>query len=1083
MTQNLHRTAAVLAVRVGPAAGPGISARQPTGLHDQQVRYVRELLIAAGGQEVDAPDSDAAFQYEGWPQGIGAAIALNSEISGLTTHLAGMQVGVGLDLTDARNGAADIARAAAIASSAPPNEIRLGEALAAVARHDPPDRCVVKRVGGDATSDDAIVHRLANAREEIPNNLPAQVTSFVGREAELSEVGGLLAQARLVTVTGPPGAGKTRLAGELAERLLGRFEDGAWFVGLAPIADPRLMLSSLADALGLLPPADRSLVDAISTHLQTRRVLVLLDNFEHVTDAAAELSTLLAAVPALRVLATSRTPLHVSGEHEYSLPPLELPRLSGRADDVVRSEAGDLFARRAVASKPTFRVDDENASQVGELCHRLDGLPLAIELAAARVKILPLSGILARLDHRLALLTGGPRDLPARQQSLRAAVAWSYDLLEPATQWLFQRLSVFRGGWTIDGAVAVCWAEGADTDWVFGALASLLDGSLIIRQAPDAGVSRFTMLETLREFAAERLDEAGETDDARARHAAYCLALVEGCAPDFTGPDRSAALDTVAIEHDNVRATLDHLLEANPEDALRLAASLWRFWQMRGHLVEGSRWLTRALDASGGSVPDALRAKALEAAGGLAYWRGDMAEAQSSYEAALVVRRQIGDHVGVAGALYDLAFVFYPGFFPRPEDTTRTATGMAFLEEAETLFRRAGDEAGTARTGWAIGSFLMYSDPERSRRLLGASVERFRRLNDPFGLGWALRIYSQSLLGTGDPVGAADAAREALQLFAAAEDGSAMGLLLDDFAEIAHAEGDVLRAARLRGAAAGLRHVTEAEIANDNLGRTGAAESTVDSTDPAALQRAWTEGQAMSQSEATAYALASGPIALPDRALRVTTLGTFLVERSGAPVAHWGGPKAGSRQAQAMFAFLLDRGERGVTKDEFIDVIWPDAEVAQADLNFHRTLGGLRGTLEPERAAVGTAVTFMNGRYRLSASVVGWLDSDEFEQRLMNAARATDDVAAIRGLEAARAMYRGDYLDDCPLFGDSGYVEGRRGILRGRLVDALVDLGRRYEARGDDAFAAARFREALSVAGGDCSSATEGLSRLGVPIG
>jgi len=320
-------------------------------------------------------------------------------------------------------------------------------------------------------------------------------------------------------------------------------------------------------------------------------------------------------------------------------------------------------------------------------------------------------------------------------------------------------------------------------------------------------------------------------------------------------------------------------------------------------------------------------------------------------------------------------------------------------------------------------------------------------------------------------------------VFAAAHDGSALGLLLDDFAEVAHAEGDGLRAARLRGAAAGLRRVTQAEIINENEERFGEVAPGSALTDATAIERARTDGQSMSQADAIAYALGSDTEVAPDNALRVTALGRFTVERSGQPVSHWGGPKAGSRQAQAMFALLLDRGERGAAKDEFIEIIWPDSEVTQGDLNFHRTLGGLRMTLEPDKGpGSGDAVLFANGRYRLSPSVVGWSDVSEFEQRLLNASQATDEVAAIRGLEAARSLYHGDYMDDCPLYGDSEYVEERRRFLRGRLTDALVDLGRRYEARGDQTLAAERFREALTVSGGDCPSATAGLAGLGVPI-
>jgi predicted ATPase/DNA-binding SARP family transcriptional activator len=1084
LSQKHEGSAAILAVLVGPAGGAGRPAARSTSLRDERIAFVRDLLASAGGHEVVSSTSDACFGFRDWSGAVEAAVALTSEIHRLTTQLAGMQVHVGLELSETPDDAAVAEHAAAIALSAHPNEIRLGEGLAVVAGLDPPDRLVVRVVNVDPTPDVATVYRLANAREEVPNNLVSALTSFVGREAEISEVRSVLGHARLVTVTGPPGTGKTRLAAEIAKRLLGRFEDGAWFVELAPIADPNKMLSTLAIALGLRPSTDESLVDSMSAYLGSRHLMVVLDNFEHITEASPDLATLLSAAPRLQLLVTSRKLLHLSGEHEYVLPPMELPPAHVEAGELVRSEAVDLFTRRAVASLPTFRLGEETALQVGELCRRLDGLPLAIELAAARVKLLPLPAIIARLDHRLALLTGGPRDLPARHQSLHAAVAWSYDLLEPSAQRLFRGLSVFRGGWTIDGAAAVWGVEESKHEDVLETLASLMDASLLVRQATEAAGPRFTMLETLREFAAERLEEAGEAGPVRARHAAYFVELVETLEPEFTGNDPGVALDRVAVEHDNVRAALEFLLRAKPEDALRLGGALWRFWQMRGHLMEGSRWLKSALKVAGDDAPEAVRAVALTAAGGLAYWRGDMAETRHYYELALAVQREMGDQVGIANALYDLAFAFAPFFLPPPADAQRTAQATRLLKEAEELYREAQNEPGIAKTAWLFGSLFLYSDMDRAAGLLGASVERFRGLDDPFGLGWALRMYGLALLGTVNLAAASDAFGEALRLFAAAEDGSALGLLLGDFAEVAKAEGDAPRAARLGGAAASIRHVTAAEIANPEdspwLAQTNATGEPIDTV---ALDQAWSEGLAMSQAEAIAYAFGSGENVLPDEALRVTALGSFRVERAGQPVSHWGGPKAGSRQAQAMFAFLLDRGERGVTKDEFIEVIWPDAEMTQGDLNFHRTLNGLRMTLEPDKTSgSGGGVLFTNGRYRLSPSVVGWLDAAEFEQRLLNASQATDELAAIRGIEAARSIYGGDYMDDCPLYGDSGFVEEHRVFLRGRLMDALVDLGRRYEARGDYTLAGARFREALSVAGGDHPAASEGLGRLGMPM-
>jgi len=412
--------------------------------------------------------------------------------------------------------ASSVEQAPLNARSADPNKVSLNGALPAVAPllND----LVVRPVDGGSDPDLASIHRVSSAKDGVPNNLAPALTSFVGREAELDEVGHLLDHARLVTLTGPPGAGKTRLAVEIAERVLGEFEDGVWFVALAALSEPGLMLSTLAEVLGVRQGMDRPLVEAVGAHLKTRHTLVVLDNFEHITAAAPELLALLATAPRLQLLVTSRTRLHLSAEHEYALQPLALAPRNAKPGELVRSDAVELFMQRAEASQSTFRLDATNQSQVDQLCRRLDGLPLAIELAAVRVKLLPIPAILARLDHRLALLSGGAIDLPARHRSLRAAVAWSYELLEPAAQGLFRVLSVFRGGWTVDGAAAVWGVEGSSTEDVLETLASLLDASLVVRETPDSLQPRFTMLETLQAFAAERLEAEGEAQAARARH-------------------------------------------------------------------------------------------------------------------------------------------------------------------------------------------------------------------------------------------------------------------------------------------------------------------------------------------------------------------------------------------------------------------------------------------------------------------------------------------------------------------------------------------------------------------------------------
>ena len=657
-------TAVALAVVIGPVNGALGRAVQAPGLHRQQVRLVRAILSSSLGHEVDGPYGDACLVFDDWRAAVGTAMSLTSQLLRLPTELAGIEVRIGLELADARVDTPVAVRATRIATAAKSNEIRLGEALAMLVRQDPPDRLVVQPIDVEAAATGNSVHRLARAGDEIANNLGQQLTSFVGRELEIGVISGLIERGQLVTITGPPGTGKTRLATEIAERLLGRYEDGAWLVPLAPIGDPGLVMSTVASALGVPVPPGLSAIDAVVAYLKTRRMLVVLDNFEHLTTVGPELADLVSAAPGVHLVATSRTALHLAVEHEYSLAPFEVPPAGMPSVDSARSAALDLFVHRAAAAQPTFRLTEDNAALIGDLCRRLEGLPLAIELAAARVKLLSLTAILERLDRRLGLLSGGPRDRPARHQSLRAAIAWSYDLLDPPEQRLFRRLSVFRGGWTIDGATAVSGSDPRVDDDALEVLASLQDVSLLVREGPVTAAPRFTMLETLREFAAERLDQAGESDAVRRLHASHYLDLVARMRPQLTGPDQAAALDRLAAEHDNIRAALSYLLATDPVGALQLAAGIWRFWQMRGHLGEGSHWVADALRAAGDDAPDVDRADALAAAGGLAYWRGDLVEAQREYEYAVEVRRRIGDDVGVADALYDLAFVFDPSLRP-----------------------------------------------------------------------------------------------------------------------------------------------------------------------------------------------------------------------------------------------------------------------------------------------------------------------------------------------------------------------------------------------------------------------------------
>jgi predicted ATPase/transcriptional regulator with XRE-family HTH domain len=522
----------------------------------------------------------------------------------------------------------------------------------------------------------------------LPYPLPVPLTPLIGRAREVATVSATLQRAdvRLLTLLGPPGVGKTRLGLQVASDLRASFRAGVCFVALATIRDPDLVPAAIAQALDVHDAGDRPLIETLQAYLRDKHLLLVLDNVEQVVAAAPMISALLAAAPELKVLSTSRIALHLSGEHEYAVPPLELPDLLHLppAEALAACPSVALFQARAQAVQPNFMLSSANAQAVAALCHRLDGLPLVLELAATRCKVFSPEALLARLDQRLPLLSTGARDLPPRQQTLRSAIAWSYDLLSAAEQMLFERLAVFAGGWTLHAAEAICGdaetsrrastepvPEQSGTAAPYPALAvsvvdllmSLIDHSLVQQVAiVKPGVSdepRFTMLETIREYALERLMERGEEEILRWHYAAYYLALAEQAEQGLQGPDARRWLDRLETEHDNLRAVLAFCLESRDlgpeasgqespilkpqafsriEIGLRLAAALWWFWWARGHGSEGRRWLAQVLTDQDSGNPNkeslAVRAKALVAAGVLAAAM-DVRAARRTLEAAL----------------------------------------------------------------------------------------------------------------------------------------------------------------------------------------------------------------------------------------------------------------------------------------------------------------------------------------------------------------------------------------------------------------------------------------------------------------
>jgi predicted ATPase/class 3 adenylate cyclase len=697
--------------------------------------------------------------------------------------------------------------------------------------------------------------------EATPNNLPTRLTTFLGREAEIAEAMALLGSARLLTLTGPGGTGKTRLSLEIASRSLAGHPDGAYFVELATITEPDLVPSTITQSLGLADRGGRSSIDRLVDHIGDGRVLLVLDNFEQVLPAAAAVTQLLAACPGLTILASSRSALHVSGEQEYAVPPLGLPDPGHLPplSQLSAYEAVALFIERARAIRPDFAVTNENAPAVAEICVRLDGLPLAIELAAARIRIFTPQAMLARLDHRLGLLSAGARDLPERQQTLRGAIAWSHDMLDVVDRALFACISVFVGSAGLDEIEGVC--SSAVGDDLFGALESLVEKSLVRQVEGIGGEPRFAMLETIREFAAEQAAERGERDGLRQRHAELFTERASTAQAYLMGSDKRGWLDRIAQDHDNYRAALTWAIETGAaETAMRLGAALWRFWQMRGHLVEGMERLQAALDLPHAVDHPEARADALSAAAGVAYWQADGDRSRALYEQEIEVRRQLGDRRGLAEALYSISFT-WSLFSYRDPDTAVSA--HAYVSEALELFAELDDEAGVARCRWALANAAYGTgDVEAARVYLAPALETFRRLDDSFMVGWttytgALADLSEDFeLGNTRPDLRARARTwldESLRIFADADDVSGYTLVIDALALVAFRDGDVARAARLSGAVARLELTSGTGLNLWNRELLG--------FDPAALREdpaladAWLEGEAMDAAELVAHAL------------------------------------------------------------------------------------------------------------------------------------------------------------------------------------------------------------------------------------
>jgi predicted ATPase/class 3 adenylate cyclase len=820
---------------------------------EEQKRLALEVYARHGGRLVDTAGDGMFVVFERARDAVaGAAEAQHALLSHAWPAGVSLRVRMGLHtgepiVSPSGYVGLDVHRAARICGVAHGGQIVLSEATRQLIADDLPAGIALLDLGDHTLKDLPRPERLYQVGAEgLPDafpplrstgrartgNLPARALRLIGREDELAGIRNLLRRddVRLLTLTGTGGTGKTSLAVEAAAQCIHEFRDGVAYVPLAPVTQPALVFAAIAQTLALSPRADEDVLDAVIDHLHGRGMLLVLDNFEQVTGAAAGVARIAAACPGVKVLVTSRFALRVTMEHEFPVSPLRTPdAATPDAVATLRSyPAVELFAQRAAAVKPGFGLDDDSAVAVAQICRRLDGLPLAIELAAARIKLFSPRALLARLDRTLEVLGGGARDLPQRHQTLRHAIGWSYDLLDPEERAAFRRLSVFVGGFPLDAAERIVDAAGEPRMPALDAVAALMDKSLLRQHPGDEDEPRFQMLETVREYALEQLLAAGEEAPTRAAHADVLIALAEKAAPELTGPGQPIWLPRLQREHDDLRAAFDWTVRSgDPARALRLGAALCRFWIIRGFHTEARQRLRAALDLSDASADEPLRARVLSGAAILAYEQGELQEAAGHLQQALDHYRAVNDERGIAETLNHMGWVdFYAGDLER---------ARALSEEALAVHERRGDQRGVALSLTNLGgiaqqlgdferalelnerafrlresfndarssaygalnlswTLIRLGDLERATILTREAERKLRPLGDKQILAYAVFVLGEAELERGRPADAVPLLEEAVSLGREVMQGSALGLALGVLAEALAKSGDTERA-------------------------------------------------------------------------------------------------------------------------------------------------------------------------------------------------------------------------------------------------------------------------------------------------